>query len=365
MIPLWWWLSLCLAQPPPPTGEVFASAARALQSGRYDAAEREFLEVLKREPGHVGALGNLGVLYSRTGQPSRAIDVYRRALKLAPGEPGLLLNLSLAYFKIEEFASAKPLLEQLEPKAGARQAQARELLAIARLQTGETEAAVTALAALAGAAQPSPAVLQFLALGHIRQGARAKADAVMERLFESLPPASARYFEGRIWYDAALFEKALESYEKAAAAEPYLPGLALETGKTLISLRRGGEAERKLRAALLENAAGDAETLYFLGALLVQNGKPAEGVPLLEQARARRPNLWGTYFYLGKAKLALNRPAEAVALLAEAARRSPSEPAVQYQLARALQASGRATEAREAFERVRKLGSKPEPLVAQ
>lgn len=354
--------AMCQAQQSPTTGQLFASSSRALEAGRHEEAERGFLEVLRREPSNIGALGNLGVLYSRTDQPAKAIAAYQRALKRAPAEPGLLLNLALAHFKIDDFAAAKPLLVRLEPIAGARHAQARELLAIARLQTGETAAAMAALEQLAAAPQPSPAVLHFLALGYIKQRNPAKASPVVRRLFDSLPPARAHYFEGRIWYDAAVFEKALESYTKAAAAEPLLPGLALETGKTHVSLRNAGLAEKSLRAALAENP-NDVETRYFLGALLVQNGKPEEGAPLLDHVRSQRPDLWGTYFYLGKAKLALNRPAEAVPLLQAAARRAPRESAVQYQLARALQASGRAVEAKQVFELVKKLGARPEPLV--
>ncbi len=354
---------LCQGQAPT-TEQLFVSSSQLLQRGEHEQAERGFLEVLKREPANIGALGNLGVLYSRTDHPLKAIDVYQRALKLAPAEPGLLLNLALAYLKLDDFARAKPLLAKLAPMAGARQAQARELLAITQMQTGETAAAVATLEELAGAGKPSTAVLHFLALGHVKQGDKAKATSVIERLFAALPPARAHYLEGRIWYDAALFEKALESFQKAASAEADLPGLALETGKTQISLRNAELAERSLRAAVAENPS-NLEALYFLGALLAQGGQPAEGAAMLEKVRARRPDLWGASYYLGKAKLAVNRPAEAVPLLEEAARRSPREAAVHYQLARALQAAGRGAEARQVFARVKTLqtGGAAEPLV--
>ncbi|MDX1979225.1 MAG: tetratricopeptide repeat protein, partial [Bryobacteraceae bacterium] len=368
MAVVWWWglipVLLCQAQSPA-TEQVFAASAQALQAGQYEQAERGFLEVLKREPSNIGALGNLGVLYSRSGQPTKAITVYQRALKLAPGELGLILNLGLAYLKVDDFARAKPLFARLAGAGGQRQGQARELLAIVQMQTGEVAPAVRTLEELAQTGQPSTAVLHFLALGYIRQGDREKAAGVVERLFASLPAARAHYLEGRIWYDAALFDKALASYAKAGAAEPTLAGLALETGKAHISLRNAAEAEQSLRAALAESP-GDAETRYFLGALLVQIGRAGEGAPLLEKVRAQRPDLWGTYYYLGKAKLALNRPTEAIALLEEAARHSPLEAVVQYQLARALQAAGRGSEAKQAFERVKKLRlGGEEPLVAR
>ena len=51
--------------------------------------------VLKSQPDHIGALGNLGVIYSRSGRTHEAIEVYRRALKLAPNDAPLLVNLGL------------------------------------------------------------------------------------------------------------------------------------------------------------------------------------------------------------------------------------------------------------------------------
>lgn len=349
------------------TEQIFISASQSLQAGRLAEAEQGFLEVLKREPSNIGALGNLGVIYSRGEQPTKAIGVYQRALKLAPGEPGLLLNLGLAYLKIDDFANAKPLFAQLAPRPGSRQVQARELLAITQLQTGEIAPALTTLAELAAAPSPSTGVLHFLALGHLKQGDKQKAAAVLDRLFASLPPARGHYLQGRVWYDAAVFDNALASFTKAAAIDPTLPGLALETGKTQLSLRNAAAAEQSLRAAHAANP-NDAETTYFLGALLVQNGKPAEGAPLLAKVRAQRPDLWGTAYYLGKASLALGRAAAAIPMLQEALRHSPRESAVHYQLARAFQAAGRTAEAKQTFAALRKLQSgaetaPPEPSI--
>lgn len=348
----------------PPTAQVFESAARALAAGDYPAAQRGFEEVLRREPANIGALGNLGVLYSRQDQPWKAVSVYERALKLAPGEPGLMLNLGLAYLKLDDFAHARPLFAKLAAQPGPRQAQVRELLAIAQLETGELAPAVASLEALAAASAPSPGVLHFLALGYVKQGKRDQAAAVIQRLYDSLPAPRAHYLEGRIWYDAALFEKALESFQKAAALEPALPGLALETGKTQISLRNAAEAERYLRAALAATP-DSTEALYFLGALLVQNGKPEEGSPLLARVTQARPDLWGTYYYLGKAELSAGRAAVAVTLLEKAAQRAPTDTAVTYQLARALQASGRAADAKALFTKLKQnaAAAREEPLV--
>ena len=144
----------------------------------------------------------------------------------------------------------------------------------------------------------------------------------------------------------------MASFERAAQIDPQLPGLALETGKTQVSLRHTTAALEQLRKAL-----PDVEAQYFLGALLVQEGQYEEAAPLLKAVTEARPDLWGTHYYLGKAQLALGRPAAALPLLQKAATRAPAESAVQYQLARALQALGRKGEAQQAFARVARLKS--------
>ena len=207
-------------------------------------------------------------------------------------------------------------------------------------------------------------MLHFLALAYVKRGEQTRARAIFDQLLARLPVAEAHYLEGRVWYDAALFERALASYRKAANANRALPGLALETGKTLVSLRDYEQAETLLREALSEDNRS-LEAQYFLGALLVQQSRPREALALLESVRSRRPDLWGTSYYLGKGKLALGEAAAALPLLEQAARRAPGEAAVQYQLARALNALGRKQQAAAAFARVSRLqaAANPESIV--
>ena len=335
------------------TGRLFSAAARDLEDGRFPEAEAGFVQVLRREPNNLGALGNLGVLYSRQNRPQQAIDTYRRALRLAPNEPGLLLNLGLAYLKLDDYPPAKPLFARLAKTTSVRQRQAQELLAICQLQTGETALAITGLAQLAQGPEVSPGVYHFLALAYVKQKDFPRAQSVLAKLFDNLPPAQAHYLEGRVWYDSAIFDRALASFEKAAQTDPQLPGLALETGKTHVSLRNTAAALDHLRRAAQDTS--NIEGQYFLGALLVQEGHYEEAAPLLKAVTESRPDLWGTHYYLGKAQLMLGHPAEALPLLQKAAARAPSESAIQYQLARALQALGRKAEAQLAFARVARL----------
>src|SRR5216683_3064055 len=80
---------------PTKTEQIFERASEALKTGDYAAAETGFQQILKAEPRNVSAMGNLGVVYSRTRRYARAIQVYRQALRISPKEKGILLDLGL------------------------------------------------------------------------------------------------------------------------------------------------------------------------------------------------------------------------------------------------------------------------------
>src|ERR1039458_10221131 len=81
--------------------EVFDGAARALAAGDYETAERGFQSVLRDEPRNIAALGNLGVIYSRTNRADQAITVYRRALQGRPDGEGIFPKLGLVCLQPE------------------------------------------------------------------------------------------------------------------------------------------------------------------------------------------------------------------------------------------------------------------------
>lgn len=335
-------LGLAAAPGDDPARQAFESAARALASNDLASAERGFHEVLKHNPNHIGALGNLGVVYSRMGRFADAVRVYRQALKAAPTDPLLNLNLGLAYLKQDDYASAKPPLGKVLA-AQPRHAQARELMATAQLFTGEVAPATETLESLRSGGSPS--VLYLLSVAYLKQNRKDEAQALVSQLFASLPPAQAHLLAGRAYYESTLFEEAEAELTKARDLDASLPGVARELGKTYVSLRRAGEAKAAFDEALRRDPS-DAEAEYFLGALLLQDGKTESGIAHLEKARAARPEFWGTYYYLGRAALNARRPADGVRLLRRASALRPDDLAVLYQLARALKSAGQDAEAK-------------------
>ncbi len=337
-----------------PAKEVFDRAAKDLAAGDYTAAERGFQTVLRTEPHHVGALGNLGVIYSRTNRADQAIAMYRRALKFSPDDQALLLNLGLVYLKREDHARALPLFERvvaLDPQ----HMQARQLLAVCRLYTGQLAPAIRDLEVLHAASQRDTQILFLLGFAYLKNRDQEKAKAIFEQMLEAAGPARAQFMLGRAYYEAAIFETAEQSFREALRLDPSLPGVHLELGKVYISQRRTDDAIRELQLVLKENP-NDPDANYFLGGVLVQlESRYGDAIPYLERARKLKPDAWAAYYYLGKAQLKLEHPAEAVVLLERAVELNPDEASAYYQLGQALRICGKAAEAGRALRRFREL----------
>ncbi|HZQ70926.1 MAG TPA: tetratricopeptide repeat protein [Terriglobales bacterium] len=63
----------------PNSKQVFDRSSQALRDGDYAAAERGFQQVLRSDPKNIGALGNLGVVYSRIRRYWRATQAAHEA----------------------------------------------------------------------------------------------------------------------------------------------------------------------------------------------------------------------------------------------------------------------------------------------
>jgi len=325
---------------------------KALAAGNTEAAERGFQAVLRQEPGNVAALSNLGVIYSRTSRADQAIDMYQRALQVSPDDKAILVNLGLVYLRQEDHAKALPFFSRVVAMDPGNM-QARQLLAVCRAYVGQLEPAIRELEGLRAANPHDDGILFLLGFAYLKNHDPERAKPIFEAMLEAAGPARAQFLIGRANYEATMFPQAEQSFLETLRLDPQFPGAHLELGKVYVCLRRTDDAIRELRLAL-KDTPGDAN--YFLGGLLVQEGRFAEGIPYLEQAKLAKPDSWAVYFYLGKAKMRLEKPGEAVELLQRSVQLNPAdEVSAYYQLGKALEACGRDEEARRALAHVRDL----------
>jgi tetratricopeptide (TPR) repeat protein len=78
-----------------------------------DAAEREFVFVMKENPKYVAAYTNLGYLTMARGFPAEALRLYQIGLKLDPDNESLLLNLAAYYLQMRNNQSAAEVLKKI------------------------------------------------------------------------------------------------------------------------------------------------------------------------------------------------------------------------------------------------------------
>lgn len=75
-------------------------------SGDLAGAEREYGEILRRDPGHVAARYGLGVVLARTGRDAEAVAAYRRVLEIDPEHEDSRFNLANSLRRIGSYDEA-------------------------------------------------------------------------------------------------------------------------------------------------------------------------------------------------------------------------------------------------------------------
>ena len=114
---------------------------------------------------------------------------------------------------------------------------------------------------------------------------------------------------------------------------------------------RSGDLEdaRRCYRSLLETEPNNAQALYMLGGLAINDGDPAAGIQFVRQAIAIDPANADFHFSLGSVFASLGRTTEAIPRFQEALRLRPGAAGWYRQLAAALHAAGRYAEALTAF----------------
>lgn len=81
-----------------------ALALEYIKVGNDDEAKKLFNEILEREPAYLGSYYHLGKLLERSGDPQRAISVYKKGMEIAKtsNDSHTYNELQVAYEDVEE-----------------------------------------------------------------------------------------------------------------------------------------------------------------------------------------------------------------------------------------------------------------------
>jgi len=281
-------LAALLTTAPPPE-DARAALARAValhQKGDLEGAVLAYRESLALAPSVEGR-SNLGAALAALGQYGEAIEAYRGALAMAPGDGRIRTNLALAYYKSADLPRAAEELQALHA-AQPDDVRTTLLLADCRLQMGEPAAVEELLRPLAPARPDDRAVTYLLGMALVRSGKVHEGQRLVETLLREGDSAEAQYLLGSAAFMAGDYPQAVERFARALALNPQLPTLRSYYGRALLFTGDADGAELAFRSALAESP-NDYEANYFLGSMLATRGRPQEARPFARRAAELRP----------------------------------------------------------------------------
>ena len=329
--------------------QVFQQGQDALNRGRLDEAERDFRKVLLLNPQLAGAYANLGVVYMRRKQWTKALEMLNRAEHLLPQVAGIRLNIGLAYYRQSEFLKAIPVFESVvrdQPDA----AQPRHLLGICYFFTERWADAASTLEPLWSKESAQLDYLYVLMIAANRAG-RKDLD---ERAFAQLVKvggnsAEFHLFMGKSHLNLEQYDMALSEFQAAAQANPKLTFVHFNLGLTYLKKQDYEHARDEFLkdAAIEPDLALNYDELGDVYSLMQQDHAAEKNY---REALRREPRLVNSYVGLAKIYQRAEKYQPSLAALDSAAELDPGRPDIHYLRGQALVHLGRKEEGKKELE---------------
>ncbi len=155
---------------------------------------------------------------------------------------------------------------------------------------------------------------------------------------------------GVAYMNQQLFEKALKSFDQAAATDPGLQAVGVNRGVALLNLQRLDEAKAQLEKAVKDNPK-DANAWYNLGLLYKNSSEASSAVDAFRRVTEIDPNDADSWYFFGSTYAQLKQFPKAIAAFEHALKLDPHHASAQFGLARAYQQSGQPDAAHEAMKK--------------
>lgn len=320
-----------------------ASGSQALQAGNNAAAEKAFRQALALDPRSVELLNNLALSVARQGRLKAAIDLYKRALQVKPGDPITERNLAVTYFSARRYKDAAPLLEDFAKKTP--NFQLLYLTGLDLFALNEYKASASYLERASRLRPNDLSVLDVLGRAYWRVKNYSGVIKAFDRIMTVNPHSPEAHFMLGLAYDIAYREKdATRQFEAVLAEDPNYPGVHRSLGIIDWREHRISAAKEQFHKELIHHP-NDPISNYMLGQILRKEQHPAEALPYLQEAVKVNPSYRDALFQLGQCYLALKKPAKAVVPLEQAVHVDPKYAETHFILGKAYSLLGRKAEA--------------------
>jgi tetratricopeptide (TPR) repeat protein len=279
--------------------KLFQAGQDALSQGRLEEAERDFRQVLVANPQLGGAYVNLGVVYMRRKQWTKALEALHKADHLMPHEAGVRRNIGLVYFKQNEFLKAIPPFESVvrdQPDAQ----QPRYLLGLCYFFAQRWADAANTLEPLWAQESAQLSYLYVLSIAAHRAGQKALDDrATLQLIKAGEGSPEFHLFMGKAHLNLEQYDLALADFQAAAEANPTLTFVHFNLGLTYLKKQDYEHARDEFLkdAAVEPDLALNYDELGDTYTLLEQDSNAETSY---HEALRRDPRLANSYVGLAK-----------------------------------------------------------------
>ena len=268
-----------------------AEALRIHQSGDIRAALPLYREYLMAHPESVDGLANYGAALAHEGRFDEAIAQYGKALTIEPGNPQVLLNLALSYYKTGRYTQAKDRFESVVPRLQPYSPPHRQisfLLADCDIRLGRYKAAVELLDPWDQKSPDDMALAYLLGTALLKDKQLDRGAKVIDRIMRKGETAESRLLMGTAKLNSLDFTGARDELQKAAELNPALPEVHASLGLALLGLSQADAAAAEFRKEL-DVDPNNFAAVFQLAILAKQEQRFEESRKYLARSLSLRP----------------------------------------------------------------------------
>ena len=272
-----------------------------------------------------------------------ALAHYQEAERWDPTVPGLLRNLGVAAFRIQNYEECVRALSQVLA-GNSSDAVARAMLGSAYFGLEDYREAARTIAPLGDRAMHDSTLGYAWAASLAHLGELTQATQILQEYEKSDLSPDAILLVGQLWTDMADYSRAVKSFHRALDRDPLLARAHYFAGLAQLHWDHSNEALAEFNAAL-KLTPDDPDAKIGLGYVYLQQAKQAEAIELFRSVIATYPENGNAHYQLGKLLLDAGSVQESVAHLEAAARALPQTDYVHYQLQAAYRKESRTEDA--------------------
>jgi tetratricopeptide (TPR) repeat protein len=319
-------------------------ANRYFDSGQYDKAEIEYLNVLQLDRQNPDAIGRLGVILQAEGRVGRSIIYLTKARELRPEDLEVRLKLGLAYLEIGDLKRARDEANFILDRQP-QDEQAPLLLTEASAGPKDIEESRKRLQRLPPPAAEGAPVLVALGMLDLRLLQVKEAEAAFKRAQALAPGSSGPYTAlGNLYWTQKDLPQAEAAFRQAAELSPARSPKKLQYAQ--FKIQTGDlAAGKRLLEEVTRNTPDYLPAWVWLAEIAATEKKYDESQTLVDKALARDMLQPEALLLSARLMMVKGDSARAVAALEKMVSVYPNSPQASFQLSRAYAAHGDAGKA--------------------